>query len=301
MTQNALRRIPVLVVSGFLGAGKTTLVRRLLEDAQSRSLRLAIVSNEFGALGIDKFLLGEQHENYVELSGGCVCCQLSDDLLATVQDLYERARPDRLVVETSGIALPSDTLLTFWRDPVRQWVEDDLAIVVVNAEQVHEGSDLEGTFEEQLTSADMILLNKIDLVGARGLASVRQRLRRLEPESPIVEAVQANVDPEILFPPSPAEMRASRSTAVRPHPHRHDEYRARELRIAAGVSAVALVDQLRRLKALRIKGFVRTDDGLRLVQGVGRRIQLTAVEDTMPSAVIGRVVVIERKSSGDPT
>ncbi len=150
------KRIPVLVVSGFLGAGKTTLVRHLLHDAQRTGVRVAVVSNEFGALGIDKALLGEGEEAYVELEGGCVCCQLSDTLLDTLQMLWERVRPDRIIVETSGVALPFDTQLNLWREPVSAWVDDDMAVVVVNAEQLMEGRDLEGTFEDQVSSAESL-------------------------------------------------------------------------------------------------------------------------------------------------
>ena len=161
------KRIPVLVVSGFLGAGKTTLVRHLLHDAQRTGVRVAVISNEFGALGIDKALLGEGEAAYVELEGGCVCCQLSDTLLDTLQMLWERVRPDRIIVETSGVALPFDTQLNLWREPVSAWVEDDMAVVVVNAEQLLEARDLEGTFEDQVSSADLLLLNKIDLIPRR--------------------------------------------------------------------------------------------------------------------------------------
>ena len=91
--------IPALVVSGFLGAGKTTLVQHLLKDAQRQGLRLAIVSNEFGALGIDQALLGNQGSNsYVELEGGCVCCKLSDELVKHLQQLMTDVQPDRMVL-----------------------------------------------------------------------------------------------------------------------------------------------------------------------------------------------------------
>ena len=137
-----------MVVSGFLGAGKTTVVRRLLDDAQRTGVRVAVISNEFGALGIDQALLGETGDAYVEIEGGCVCCRLSDELVAQLQMLWERVRPERIIVETSGVALPFDTQLNFWREPVSEWISDDVVVVVVNAEQVAEGRDLEGTFEQ---------------------------------------------------------------------------------------------------------------------------------------------------------
>ena len=167
------KRIPVLVVSGFLGAGKTTLVRHLLHDAQRTGVRVAVISNEFGSLGIDRALLGEGEAAYVEIEGGCVCCQLSDTLLDTLQMLWERVHQDRIIIETSGVALPFDTRLDLWREPVSAWVDDDMAVVVVNAEQLMEARDLEGTFEDQVSSADLLLLNKIDLIPLEALARWR--------------------------------------------------------------------------------------------------------------------------------
>ena len=162
---------------------------------------MALVSNELGAIGVDRALLGQGDEAIVELEGGCVCCELSDDLVLTLENLWQKVRPDRVVVETSGVALPFDTQLNFWREPVRPWIGDDMALVVVNAEQVAEGRDLEGTFTDQVTSADLLVRNKIDLLDEAGLTLARQRLREIEPEAPIVAAVQGIVDPSLLFPP----------------------------------------------------------------------------------------------------
>jgi len=292
------KRIPVLVVSGFLGAGKTTLVRHLLHDAQRTGVRVAVVSNEFGALGIDKALLGEGEEAYVELEGGCVCCQLSDTLLDTFQMLWERVRPDRIIVETSGVALPFDTQLNLWREPVSAWVGDDMAVVMVNAEQLMEGRDLEGTFEDQVSSADLLLLNKVDLIPPEALGRVEAMLHTLAPETPTVRSIQGSVDPAVLFPPDLAGVRSQRrTTRPEPPPHQHDMFQAQEISVEDGIEPDVLSERLRRLGTLRAKGFVQTSQGLRLVQGVGRRIELTEVTLLPPPALLGRVVVITRGES----
>jgi cobalamin biosynthesis protein CobW len=292
------KRIPVLVVSGFLGAGKTTLVRHLLHDAQCTGVRVAVVSNEFGALGIDKALLGEGEEAYVEIEGGCVCCQLSDALLDTLQMLWERVRPDRIIVETSGVALPFDTQLNLWREPVSAWVDDDMAVVVVNAEQLMEGRDLEGTFEDQVSSADLLLLNKVDLVPPEALGQVEAMLYALAPETPMVRSIQGFIDPAVLFPPDLAGIRSQRRTArTEPPPHQHDMFHAQEISVEEGIEPEVLSERLRLLGTLRAKGFVQTSQGLRLVQGVGRRIELMEVTLLPPPALLGRVVVITRSAS----
>lgn len=291
----AKRRIPALIVSGFLGSGKTTLVRRLLEDAQREGVRVAVVSNEFGELGIDRELFGNPDDSYVELEGGCVCCRLSDELVDTLQMLRERANPDRIIVETSGIALPFDVQLNFWREPISDWIEDDVAVVVVNAEQLYERRDLEETFEHQVSSADLLLLNKADLVPAASLASLEESLRAIEPDAPILRSVKGDVDPAALFPPDPEHLRGARREAGGfANPHTHENFETSVLEIAAGVEIEELERRLADCAALRIKGFVETARGIRLVQGVGARIELCKVDEPPAPNLLGRLVVIRR-------
>ncbi|MDE0884501.1 MAG: GTP-binding protein [Myxococcota bacterium] len=291
------RKVPALVVSGFLGSGKTTLIRRILDDAIRDGVRVALVSNELGALGIDRALLGQGGDAYVEIEGGCVCCELSDDLIETLQELWEKVRPDRVVIETSGVALPFDTQLNFWREPVCRWLGDDMAVVVVNAEQVAEGRDLEGTFSDQVTSADLIVLNKVDLVSDEALARARETLQRIEPEAPILLATQADVPSDLLFPPefldtARAPDRSGPRPASRPHSHEHFETEIWE--VPDGLNEEAIEAHLAQPGLLRAKGFVRTSAGVQLVQVVGRRIEIQPGEEPIAPELVGRIVLIRR-------
>ncbi len=289
--------VPALVVSGFLGAGKTTLVRHLITDAQKEGLKLAVVSNEFGELGIDQALLQEEGgPGYVELEGGCVCCQLSTELLSTLQNLWETIRPDRVIVETSGVALPFETLMTFWREPLTEWVGESLAVVVANAEQLAEGRDLEGTFEQQVSSADLLILNKVDLVSESSLGRLKNILQDMAPGAPLVQSVQGQIDTTVLFPPTPAQATPSRRKSKSEQiPHTHEEFEAQELSFPDNITPEHLIKQLQPLQTLRIKGIINTSEGLKLVQGVGPRIDLSAPPSNLSQELIGRLVAICRK------
>jgi cobalamin biosynthesis protein CobW len=286
-----------LVVSGFLGAGKTTLVKHLIADAQQKGLKLAVISNEFGELGIDRALLQEAGgPGYVELEGGCVCCQLSNELLETLQNLWETIRPDRVVVETSGVALPFETLITFWREPITEWVGESLAVVVANAEQVAEGRDMEGTFEQQVSSADIVVLNKVDLVSEESLERVEKLLQDMAPDAPFIRSIQGEIDTAVVFPPTPAQSNSSKRKG-KPEilPHTHETFEASELSFLPDITPEQLLEQLQPLHALRIKGIVNTSDGPKLVQGVGPRIDLSAPPSQIPQEILGRLVAIRRK------
>ena len=321
MTSPASRRTPVLVVSGFLGSGKTTLVRSLLERSQRDGVRTAIISNEFGALGIDEALLagagGVAGSQMVELAGGCVCCQLSDELVETLVRLHDTVDPDRIIIETSGVALPFETQLHLYRPAVRDWIGDDACVVVVDATgsafddfsvpNGESGVSLErernGTFEQQVQSADLIVLSKVDLADAGAMTAA---LLRLAPDTPVLPAANGDIPVDVFFPAQPRVADARRAQGghdcgglVERHPHEHghthEPFVSEEIAVSPGQTPDEVERQLLELRALRVKGFVQTTLGPRIVQGVGRRVELVAPGALpVPAGLLGRVVVIRR-------
>ncbi len=284
-------RVPVLVVGGFLGSGKTTLVRRLLADAQARGVRMAVISNEFGELGIDAALIGAGDTRMVELAGGCVCCTLSDALVDTLEDLRSKVDPDRIVIECSGLALPFDTQLHLYRPPVRDWVGDEACVVVVDAERWDEADPL---FEEQVQSADLVLLSKVDLVDEATRQKARCRIQELAADVTIIEVIHGDVSVELLYPSGP---RPSREMDHH-HEHHHDAWTSAELRAPDDLDEAAMLEWLEARRGVRTKGFVRVSGAVKVVQGVGRRIDLADPGDLpVAEALVGRVVVIQRPAA----
>lgn len=194
-----MSRIPTTVITGFLGAGKTTLIRHLLENAKGR--RLALIVNEFGDVGVDGELLrgcNEEacpEEDIVELANGCICCTVADDFLPTMLKLLDRPNPpEHIIIETSGLALPKPLVKAFQWPDIRTRATVDGVLAVIDADAVSAGrfasdeaalalaraadptldhdSPLEELFEDQLACADLVILNKSDLVDTARLGQI---------------------------------------------------------------------------------------------------------------------------------
>jgi cobalamin biosynthesis protein CobW len=271
-------------------------VQQLLKQAQRDGIRLAIVSNEFGDTGIDRALLDAGEEGFVELDGGCVCCRLSDKLSETLETLLTTVKPDRLVLETSGVALPGEIVIQFWRDPLDELISDEVVAIVVDVERVMNGIPQDETFREQLEAADIVVLNKIDLVDPDAVDRAEAILSEATHGQPVLRAVQGNVDAALLFPPDPEGARQDRRDPdAEMHAHTHEQFQSMALTYEGEQDIETLRTALESRSALRVKGFVNTADGVMLVQGVGPRINIGPPDTAVPAHLVGTVVVIDRQ------
>ena len=310
MPRSERRKIPATVITGFLGAGKTSLIRRVLQTANGR--RLALVINEFGDLGVDRELLagcgisGCTEDDIVELTNGCICCTVADDFLPTIEMLLARdPPPDHIVIETSGLALPKPLVKAFSWPEVRTRVTVDGVVAVIDAEAVADGrfaadpdavaaqrgsdpaleheSPLEEVFEDQLSCADLVILNKADLLDSESLARVRDSIRaRLSRAVKLAVVTHAAVDAAVLLGLDAA---AEDDLAGRPShhdeigdDHHHDDFESFTIELGPVAGAEAL---RRRIKTaveqhgiLRVKGFVEVagKEMRHVVQAVGTRV-----------------------------
>ena len=305
-----MRRIPATIVTGFLGAGKTSLVRHLLATASGH--RLAIIVNEFGELGIDRELLlgcgdaacGE--DDIVELANGCLCCTVADDFLPTLSRLIDRAEPPgHIVIETSGLALPKPLVQAFAWPEIRTRTTVDGVVTVIDAAAAAAGrfasdpeavarqraadpaidhdNPLEEVFTDQLACADLVILNKTDLLDPGQLAALCRELEaRLRPGVKLIAAEQGRVAPAVALGLAAA---AEDDLAARPSLHElegehdHDDFESFVVDsgpvadIAAFRARLAAV--IRAHDVLRVKGFVDVPgrDRRQVVQAVGDRVQ----------------------------
>ena len=306
----SLAKIPVTVITGFLGAGKTTLIRHLMTNANGR--KLAVLVNEFGSEGVDGEILKScaaancPAENIVELANGCFCCTVADDFIPTMEELLARkVRPDHILIETSGLALPKPLLKAFDWPEIRSRITVDGVIALADAEAVAAGrfapnpaavevqraadrsieheTPLSEVFEDQISCADIVLLTKADLAGEAGVAAARRVIAAEAPRPvPMLGVTDGAIDPQVILGLNAA---AEDDLAARPshhdgeEDHEHDDFASVVVELGEITDIDALLASVGRLareqNVLRAKGFLAVKGKpLRLlVQSVGERVR----------------------------
>jgi cobalamin biosynthesis protein CobW len=306
----SIEKIPVTIITGFLGAGKTTLVRHLMQNPQGR--RLAILVNEFGDLGIDGDILKGcadancPEDAIVELTNGCLCCTVADDFVPTITALLARPQPpDHILIETSGLALPKPLLKAFEWPDLRSRITVDGVIAVADAEAVADGrfapdlaaiarqrladqsidhdTPLGEVFEDQVACADIVILNKADLVSPERLAAARKTVLAEAPRSiPVLDITEGRVDPRIVLGIGAAaedDLDSRPSHHENHDDHDHDDFDTIVVTLPAGADAETIVARIEAIArdhhVLRAKGYVAIPGKpMRLlVQGVGTRVR----------------------------
>lgn len=285
--------VPVLLVTGFLGAGKTTVVNAMLAHAEGR--RIAAVVNDFGAINIDAELIAGAADGVISLANGCICCSLEGDLLRTLAALLRRSpRPECIVIETSGVADPADIVRNLM-DPV-VWREAPLETVLCVVDAAAPPSALDDALlRAQLRAADVVALSKADLAGPDAVGRMRAAVAVIKPAAVVVEAVHGLVPMELLFPTDPDRPPTDRDIGKRGPAA--DRFESLSWTSEQPVSLPRLQRAIGRLapKLARAKGFYETAEEPgrpMLFQLAGGRATLAPAAPAPPGAPRVRMVFI---------
>lgn len=304
-------KIPTTVITGFLGSGKTTLVRHILANAGNR--KLALIVNEFGDVGVDGDILkacGNENcteDDIIELANGCICCTVADDFVPTMQKLLARKdRPDHIIIETSGLALPQPLVRAFNWPEIKAQVTVDGVITVVDAKALSEGrfaddeealaeqraaddnleheNPIEELFEDQLNAADLVIVNKQDLLSDLERAAVTAQLNaQIRKATKLVNSTQSAVDLSVLLGHSASaeddlHNRQSHHEMEGETQHDHDDFITFIVELPGALNKAELMQRITNTieahDILRLKGFasVTGSNSRLLIQAVGPRL-----------------------------
>ncbi len=277
-------KTPIALITGSLGSGKTTLLRRVL-DRKANQHRLAVLMNEFGEIAIDSRVIEGEHVRIVELAGGCACCALAGEFEAAVDEIIERMRPEMIVMEATGVAEADSLVYMVEEDLPRARL--DSVIYIVDADASLRYPAVGYAARNQLEVADIVVLNKADLVSPDDLHAVEERVRDYNASAPIVRTIRCDIVIDLLFGLDAGRPKAHQMPAAEHGLETFDYTSERILRRARFEQVVQRLPQ----EVFRAKGFVRLDDGGHLFNFVAGRTELTPHEAAATELVfIGRGV-----------
>lgn len=280
-------RTSITLITGPLGSGKTTLLRHILAVQPGK---MAIVMNEFGEIAIDTKVIEGKNVRIAELGGGCVCCSLLGEFEAAVNEIIEKIAPERIVVETTGLAEPE--ALVFNIQEVLPQCRLDGVVSVVDADMLIRFPELGHTTRLQIEGADILLLNKIDLIELSQTEPLESKLRQLNPTAAIVRTERCVIDPELLFG-------IGRERKIAPPEHQHQpEFESFAFTSDKFFSRSCFEGFAHGLptSVVRAKGFIRFVDGAQLFNFVAGRWELEAFESDRTELVfIGKKIAAEKE------
>jgi G3E family GTPase len=304
MTQVA--PIPVTVIGGFLGAGKTTLVNHVLRS--NLPIRFAVLVNDFGEINIDADLIARHDGDTINLANGCVCCSIGDSLISTLLNLTSREdRPDHIVIEASGVADPLRIAEIAMVDPASFHLEAVVTLADADNVRRHAADRYVGDLVyDQIASADLLVLNKIDLVDETTRAEVRGWLDEQRGSIPVIETVDAEAVADLLFGvlPSHRNQRGSGFRAIEVRQDHDALFESVNFQSTRPVTRSALnrFGQTLPDSVLRAKGIgVLADGGHVAFHRAGRRWSLGPVSFADDGRGVTRIVLIGRKGDFDAT
>ena len=331
---SSLEKIPVTILTGFLGAGKTTLIRNLI--LKNKSKKLAVIINEFGDLGVDGEIVKQcsdetcPEENILELANGCICCTVADDFIPTMKSLLEgQYIPEHILIETSGLALPKPLLKAFEWPEIRSRLTVDSVLAVVDAEAVVNGifapemsteleekqnqtyveheTPLSEVFEDQINCSDVVLLTKPDLV--ENISDARNIIiKEMERNVPILEVQNGDIGADVILGVNAAaetDLDNRRSHHDGFDDHEHDDFDTFSITVPKILDQekfkIVLETLIRENDILRIKGFLRVESKPLnlLVQGVGKRLSVNFTNTKIPLENTGNLVFIGERGRID--
>ena len=280
-------RTPITLVTGPLGSGKTTLLRQILA---THPAKIAIVMNEFGEIAIDTKVIEGKNVRIAELGGGCVCCSLLGEFEAAVNEIIEKVEPETIVVETTGLAEP-EALVFNIQEAVPQCRLDGV-VSVIDADMLVRFPELGHTTRLQIEGADILLLNKIDLIERAQIEPLKTKLREINPTAAIIRTERCQIDPELLF----GIGREKKITRLK---HQHQlEFESFAFSSDKAFSRdcfECFADSLP-ASVIRAKGFVRFSDSTQLFNFVAGRWDLEPFEAGRTELVfIGRKIDVEKE------
>jgi len=302
-----LSQVPLTIIGGFLGSGKTSLVNHILNNTQNK--RVAVLVNDFGEINIDAKLIVSVEGETVSLANGCVCCSIRDDLLTEVLKLFAgNVVPEHIVIETSGVSKPISVAETFLNPATQSLVNVQNMITVLDADLViDDQADYTDLAYSQIAVADLVVINKTDLVSPKRLEAVREKVADIVPRACILETTFGEVPLDLIFDDQMSRavesLREKNKLLTPHHEHHHDqEFATWTFRSQAEWSFNALQRAVEHLPLgiFRAKGLVRLDletDDYGILQVTGRRGWLKLVE---PESNADEVVTTELVFIGRP-